>query len=152
MARTKVKNQESTPERIMDAAEVLFSKRGYFGASLRDIAKEADVQMSMVNYHFGPKEDLFRKVVERRAHEHVSSIEASLETLLDGHEPSDIGIEELIRALVTPMFDRYLNGGEGWRNYIQLLARALTSISRQHPLSLLSSITSRSWTGIRTRF
>ncbi len=122
------KQQQSSPDRILDAAEHLFSRRGFYGASLRDIAKQASVQMSLVNYHFGPKEDLFRQVIARRADEHASAIAASLQALLDAREQRPIAVEDVIRALLTPILERYMNGGDGWRDYIQLLSRA----SHQH--------------------
>ncbi|MEN3976424.1 TetR family transcriptional regulator [Emcibacter sp. SYSU 3D8] len=125
---TAARRKQSSPERILDAAERLFSRRGFYGASLRDIAKDAGVQMSLVNYHFGPKEDLFRQVVRRRADEHASAIAASLEALLERQERESVTVEDVIRALLTPIIDRYINGGEGWRDYIQLLSRA----SHQH--------------------
>jgi AcrR family transcriptional regulator len=122
------RQKQSSPDRILDAAEQLFSRRGFYGASLRDIAKQASVQMSLVNYHFGPKEDLFREVVRRRAGEHASAIAASLQALLEEQARHPVSVEDVIRALLTPILDRYINGGEGWRNYIQLLSRA----SHQH--------------------
>lgn len=120
--------QQSSPDRILNAAEALFSRRGFFGASLRDIAREAGVQMSLVNYHFGLKEDLFRQVVRRRADEHAAAIAASLDTLLAERHSRPIQVDDVIRALLEPILDRYMNGGDGWRNYIQLLSRT----SQQH--------------------
>ncbi len=122
------RHTQSSPDRILDAAEQLFSRRGFYGASLRDIARQASVQMSLVNYHFGPKEDLFRQVVRRRADEHASAIAVSLQTLLDEQQRRPVTIEDVILALLTPIIDRYIHGGEGWRDYIQLLSRA----SHQH--------------------
>jgi AcrR family transcriptional regulator len=126
MSDTSLK--QSSPDRILDAAEHLFSRRGFFGASLRDIARAAGVQMSLVNYHFGPKEELFRAVVRRRADEHASAIAASLETLLSRQDHDPVTVEDLIRALLTPIIRRHVEGGDGWRDYIQLLSRA----SHQH--------------------
>lgn len=125
---TTARHKQPSPDRILDAAEHLFSRRGFYGASLRDIARAASVQMSLVNYHFGPKEELFRQVVRRRADEHASAIAASLQALLDEQERRPVTVEDVIRALLTPIIDRYINGGEGWRDYIQLLSRA----SHQH--------------------
>ncbi len=127
-AMTKSRHTQSSADRILDAAEHLFSRRGFYGASLRDIAKQASVQMSLVNYHFGPKEELFRQVIRRRADEHASAIAASLQALLKEQERHPVTIEDVIRALLRPIIDRYVNGGEGWRDYIQLLSRA----SHQH--------------------
>ena len=122
------KQKQSSPDRILNAAEELFSRRGFFGASLRDIAKEAGVQMSLVNYHFGPKEDLFRQVVRRRADEHATAIATSLDQLFAEQAQRSINVDDVIRALLSPILDRYMTGGDGWRNYIQLLSRT----SQQH--------------------
>jgi AcrR family transcriptional regulator len=55
-----------TKERILDAAEGLFSKEGYNGTSVRAISKKADAFLSAINYHFGSKEGLLHAVLERR--------------------------------------------------------------------------------------
>src|ERR1700746_4114937 len=58
---------DGTRERILDAAERVFAYKGYDGTTLRDVAAEADVQLANIAHHFGPKESLFEKVIERRA-------------------------------------------------------------------------------------
>ena len=50
----------------MDAAERLFARRGFHGASLRDITAAAGVDLALVNYHFGSKKRLLAAVLERR--------------------------------------------------------------------------------------
>lgn len=54
---------ESTAERILDVATDLFSRIGYDGVGIRDIAREADVTPGAINYYFGRKELLFRECV-----------------------------------------------------------------------------------------
>ena len=53
-------------EQILDSAEKAFAKRGPFGVSLRDIARDAEVDVSLVSYHFGKREDVFDAVIMRR--------------------------------------------------------------------------------------
>ena len=53
--------------RILDAAEELFADHGIAGTSVRNITVKADVNVAAVNYHFTSKENLVKKVVERRA-------------------------------------------------------------------------------------
>jgi AcrR family transcriptional regulator len=55
----------STKERILEAAERLFARKGYGGTGLREIVKEAGVSVAMVNYHFGSKEALLEAVLDR---------------------------------------------------------------------------------------
>lgn len=48
--------------RILTAARAGFEANGYIGTSLRSIAREADVDHTLVTYYFGSKEGLFRAV------------------------------------------------------------------------------------------
>ncbi|SDE66524.1 TetR/AcrR family transcriptional regulator [Riemerella columbipharyngis] len=43
---------------ILEAAEKLIIKDGVENASVRDIAKEANVSIAMINYHFGSKDKM----------------------------------------------------------------------------------------------
>lgn len=52
-------------ERILDAAEQLFSEHGFAGTSMRMITKLAGVPLASVNYHFGSKHALMEAVYER---------------------------------------------------------------------------------------
>ena len=47
---------------ILTAARAGFEANGYIGTSLRSIAREADVDHTLVTYYFGSKEGLFRAV------------------------------------------------------------------------------------------
>ena len=58
--------QVDTRQSILDAAEELFSRKGFQGASLRAITRQADVNLAAVNYHFGSKEALVEEVLQRR--------------------------------------------------------------------------------------
>lgn len=72
-----MKEKTDKKEIILDVAEQLFAELGYDGASTRHIAKEAGVNISMLNYYFGGKEGLFLNVFERR----VSSFRQYTENL-----------------------------------------------------------------------
>lgn len=52
-----------TKIKIMEAARVLFAEQGFDGASIREIAKAADVNIAAVNYHFSNKEGLFAEIL-----------------------------------------------------------------------------------------
>ena len=43
---------------IINVAEKLFAEKGFAATSVRDIANEADVNVSMISYYFGSKEKL----------------------------------------------------------------------------------------------
>ncbi|WP_374763526.1 TetR family transcriptional regulator C-terminal domain-containing protein [Yunchengibacter salinarum] len=50
--------------RILQAAEAVFSRQGFRGASIGMIAEAAGVPKPNVYYYFSSKEDLYRKVIE----------------------------------------------------------------------------------------
>jgi AcrR family transcriptional regulator len=51
---------------ILTVSETLFSELGYEGTSTRQIAKEACVNMAMINYYFGSKEGVFLEIMNQR--------------------------------------------------------------------------------------
>lgn len=59
----------SKEENILYAAEKLFAELGFEGTSTREIAKAANVNISMISYYFGSKEKLYEKLVEHRMSE-----------------------------------------------------------------------------------
>jgi AcrR family transcriptional regulator len=114
----------ATRERILDAAEELFALRGFYGVSIRDITKKADVQLALANYHFGSKLDLYAKVIDRRGPAHAAHMQACLDKTIArarGGRPEPAAV---IEAFCSSIFDRMLSGDVGWRRYIQLLSRA----------------------------
>jgi AcrR family transcriptional regulator len=54
---------EETRARILQKARDAFAEMGFAGANIRDIAAEAGVTHSMITYHFGTKDQLWREAV-----------------------------------------------------------------------------------------
>jgi AcrR family transcriptional regulator len=52
---------------ILRVAETLFAEKGFDGTSIRDIAKEAKINIAMVSYYFGSKEQLLEAIILNRA-------------------------------------------------------------------------------------
>jgi AcrR family transcriptional regulator len=57
--------REQATARILDAAAVLFSERGYTAVSVRDIAAEAGVSHALVHRYLGSKEQVYRATLGR---------------------------------------------------------------------------------------
>ena len=56
------KNSDSAGVRLLESAEQLFAAKGFSATSVRDITDAANCNLASVNYHFGSKENLYRKV------------------------------------------------------------------------------------------
>ncbi|XWN31289.1 MAG: TetR/AcrR family transcriptional regulator [Devosia sp.] len=125
--RPRGQRSEATQARILDAAEQLFAERGYDGASIRDVASAAGVQVHAVGYHFGPKEALFDTVVARRATIMTDLRRSALEDMRVTAGKNPLRVPELVRAYVTPFIHSSGHGEPGWRNYAALMGRLANS-------------------------
>jgi len=118
-------------DRILNAAERLFAKRGFHGVSVREIARAARVDVALVSYHVGKKAQLFEAVLLRRAEvlneERVQMLEdclaqaapeAPILVLTDVLDPDDLpghvclrrtGLKTLIRDDIDEEFDHLAN-------------------------------------------
>ncbi|SDT42490.1 transcriptional regulator, TetR family [Mucilaginibacter mallensis] len=54
----------STEEKIIEAARMIFTKKGFLATTVRDIAAEADINVASVNYYFRSKEKLFAVIMD----------------------------------------------------------------------------------------
>lgn len=119
--RLRAPSQRSlaTRAKIFDAAEQLFSERGFDGASIRDIAKLAGVQGALVSHHGGGKDALFEQVVARRAEELG---EARCAALAEAKARGDVTLGDILAAFVRPLSDRVEQEGAAWLNYGRLIA------------------------------
>lgn len=69
------KEEIGTKDKIMTIAHNLFAKKGFEGVSVRDISKEADVNISAISYHFENKLGLYKNVIEYRMKTMVEGLE-----------------------------------------------------------------------------
>src|SRR5262245_60391567 len=70
-----VRSPEATRRNLVEAAKVVFAARGFHGASVHDIASEANVSTAMINHHFGGKEGLYRASIGDFAERRLQAIE-----------------------------------------------------------------------------
>lgn len=60
--------------RILNAARVVFLKKGYDGARMQEIADEAGINKSLLHYYFRSKEKLFTAIFEEAFHQFLPRI------------------------------------------------------------------------------
>jgi AcrR family transcriptional regulator len=97
-------------EHIMEVAITLFAEKGYEGTSIRDLAHEADVNIAMINYYFGSKENLFVELFASKARFMRDKIDAvQNDASLSEIEKINLIIDGYVtRFLSQPAFHRVL--------------------------------------------
>lgn len=92
-------DQSSTKARILKAAEEIFARKGFKGTTTRDIVNAADVNIALLHYHWGSKEELWNAVYQNL----MSLFYEELQVII--YEVSDKEPREAIRILIAGMFD-----------------------------------------------
>ncbi len=59
--------EESTEERILIAAEMVFMRDGYNGSRMQDIADKAGINKAMLHYYFRSKDKLFEHIFDLKS-------------------------------------------------------------------------------------
>lgn len=82
---------------ILHVAEKLFAEKGFDGTSIRDIAKEAGINIAMVSYYFGSKEKMLEALILSRA----SDLKMLFDSLLKEDIPPHEKVSKLIELYIT---------------------------------------------------
>src|ERR671928_523956 len=79
---------------ILDAALEVFSRRGYNGASIDEIAQAAGISKALIYEHFPSKKDLHISLLER----HTQQIFVRLAQSADTDEPGEVRLRNGVEA------------------------------------------------------
>lgn len=130
-----------TREKIMDAALVLFSKKGYIGATTREIAGNAGVAEVTLFRHFSSKERLFEEVIN--TYSFLPALKGLLPTLKNMDYTDALAElagrflerlserKELIRIMHAEIHIYPVKVKEIYHNFIDELFRTLASYFRE---------------------
>lgn len=95
-------DQEHGPkERIFHAAVRLFSRKGFAATGMRELAKEAEVNLAMINYFYDSKHGLLEAIVD----DFFLGLLEVMHQNLFGDDPPEVRLERHIKAA-----GRYLCG------------------------------------------
>lgn len=94
----------STPERILQAAERLFSERGIGDVSLREITSAAGVNSAAAHYHFGSKDAVLEELFVQRARPVAEGREKLLSQLKLNRQGRPV-LEDVLRAFLKPALE-----------------------------------------------
>lgn len=115
-----------TRERILDAAESLFTEHGFDGTSMRQITGRAVVNLAAVNYHFGTKEALFQAVFQRR----IDQLNHARIETLDRMELEAKGVplkpSQVLEGFFGPALAMAADTAHGGHTFMRLLGRTYT--------------------------
>lgn len=108
----------ATRQRVFDAAEQVFARQGFDGATIRDIAAAAGEPVGTIHHHGGGKEALFHATVARRAD---TLSRARLDALARLRATDELTPDGLLRAFMQPFF-ALSRDDPRWRDYARLVA------------------------------
>lgn len=92
--------QTETEERIIESAEKLFYQKGKAGCSMQDIADDAGINRTLLNYYFRSKDQLFEAVFRKAMGSFVPNVAEMLN--------ADHSFVEYVPALVEKIIDTML--------------------------------------------
>ncbi|MBP6180715.1 TetR family transcriptional regulator [Flavobacterium sp.] len=113
---------------ILEVAETLFAEKGFDGTSIRNIAKEAKINIAMVSYYFGSKERLLESLIFYR----TSDLKNQLEHIIY----EDIEPIEKINKLI----ELYINRINSNRGIYRILHFEFTAKKRDQNLLAFSEL------------
>lgn len=102
MPRNEEQNQELRglrKEQILQAALVVFARRGMVATKISDIAKEAGLSHGLVYHYFSSKEEIFSMLVKRAADSSVEVIHRANEQLGTPFEKLHWMTEQILDSL-----------------------------------------------------
>jgi len=89
--------EENNPkERILKTASRLFAHKGYGVVGIREIAREADVNISMISYYFDGKMGILKAILSDFFAKYV----AILEETIDDSRPPEVCLHDTARQIV----------------------------------------------------
>ena len=120
-------DKQNTKNRLLDAAEELFTDRGFEEVSIRELAAAADVNVAAVNYHFQGKDNLYQEVIKRRfIIQRDRTLAAIGMVLAESHDKPPL--DTLIRSIVSLYLEEALSP-ERDGSVLKLIVRELHSQS-----------------------
>lgn len=82
-------NPADSREALLQAAKKVFAVKGFDGATVKDLAEAADVNVSLVSYYFNGKEGLYLECLEQFGHKRLEAAERILKKPIS---PEDVRI------------------------------------------------------------
>lgn len=109
-ARGRRPGASTTREEILEAAKHQFADLGYPAATMRSIAREANVDPRLVTHYFGSKQELFMAVFELPFVPDTTRLDALEAAAKSGAPVGELFMRRLLELLHTPSFTQAATG------------------------------------------
>ena len=119
-SRKRIVQNSETRDKILNSAELEFSKRGYDSCSLRIISNLYDINLGLIHYYFGGKEGLFSELFLRRSRDLVGRRETLLDIALESSRNDPLDVSEIVHSFISPSI-AMMKESEGTKAYMRLL-------------------------------
>ena len=118
--------ESDTRERLLDAAEGLFARRGFRATTVREVTRAAGANVAAVGYHFGSKEGLIREVIDRRLTPLNETRRAQLDAVVSEAVAAERppAVEAILRAFIEPTL-RFRATDPASHEFIALIGRVI---------------------------
>lgn len=105
---------------ILEIAEEMFARNGFDATSVRELAKNAQVNLAMISYYFGSKEKLFEAIIEKKA-------SVMLERLKSLNDDASQNPWQKLESLIELYINRIVEN----QNYFLIIQRELLLEQRE---------------------
>lgn len=138
MPKLKDQDVERNQVRIQEAALKIFTKQGYHGTSVREIAEAAGVSLGNIYNYYSTKEDIFVALVDRLAQQMARLQQERLSPILGHMGDGDLRkLADTVREIVSENPDywrlMYIDvvefGNKHFRHIFQDFPKALRAMS-----------------------
>lgn len=113
---TRVEREAERKKTILRAAVEVFSKKGFHGCRIADVAREAGVAYGLVYHYFKDKDELLESVFESGWAGFLGRVQAEIE--------KDVHLAARIRGIVHVAFDAYRKDPRGVKVLILEVGRS----------------------------
>ena len=97
----KYKKNKTTEEKILEAAQKVFVRKGMYGARMQDIADEAGINKALLHYYFKNKQKLFEEIFMYAA----GKLFPRINVIFRSDEPLFVKIEQFCNEYITVVLE-----------------------------------------------
>jgi AcrR family transcriptional regulator len=124
LSRRRVERGARRRKRILAAAEEVFSARGYYEASITEIALGADLAVGTIYLYFRDKADLYGSVIVVKMNEVVTRLEGALN--------AEASAKACLRAAAQALFAYYETNRQFFELFLHQQQMARSPLNEEH--------------------